>query len=72
MIVVIASIIFGLFHFFTLSYVLYNMIAGGLFVYAYVVKQDKGGYYGYWTTAILHGLTNTTTLILWQFEYLLN
>jgi hypothetical protein len=67
MIVLIGAIIFGIFHFYTLSYIIYNIIAGGLFMYAYTIKQHKGGYYGYWITAILHALININAIILWKF-----
>lgn len=59
----IDAIIFGIFHFYTLSYIIYNVIAGGLFMYAYTIKQHKEGYYRYWTTVILHTLININAII---------
>lgn len=68
MIVLVGAVIFSFTHLFTLSYVLFTLMTGALFMYSYAIKQDKGGYYGYWITVILHGLVNINALILWHLE----
>ncbi|WP_160150110.1 type II CAAX prenyl endopeptidase Rce1 family protein [Parabacteroides sp. Marseille-P3160] len=67
MIILIGAILFGFSHFYTLSYIIYNIITGGLLMYTYTIKQHKGVYFGYWVTAILHALININAIILWKF-----
>ncbi|MDR2475286.1 MAG: CPBP family intramembrane metalloprotease [Bacteroidales bacterium] len=54
-IVVIASIVFGALHCYSLTYIIYNIFIGFLFMVAYISKFYKKAY---WTVAVLHGLIN--------------
>lgn len=60
-IIFISAVIFGLLHFFSLSYIVYNFFAGALFMFAYIVKLDKSPY---WTVVVLHGLMNLFSILI--------
>jgi membrane protease YdiL (CAAX protease family) len=64
-IVFIGGALFGLIHFFSLSYIIVTMINGLFFMYAYVIKRHKGGY---WIVVLLHALVNGLALFLSYFE----
>jgi membrane protease YdiL (CAAX protease family) len=64
-IVLIGGVLFGLLHFFSLSYIIVTMIMGIFFMYAYVIKRHKGGY---WIVVLLHAFVNGLALFLSYFE----
>ena len=64
-IVLIGGILFGLFHFFSLSYIIVTTITGTFFMYAYIIKRHKGGY---WLVVLLHAFVNGLALFLEHFE----
>lgn len=67
-IIIVGAILFALIHFYSISYVIFTAITGGLFMYAYVVKIEKGALAACSIVAILHGLTNLFALFLEIFE----
>jgi len=60
-IVIIGAFSFGLLHFFTLSYVLFNVFAGGFLMFTYVIRQRR---LPYLSTFALHAINNLTAIIL--------
>lgn len=64
-IVFIGGVLFGLSHFFSLSYIIVTTINGLFFMYAYIVKYHKGGY---WIVVLLHAFVNGLGLLLSCFE----
>lgn len=60
-IAIIGGIIFGLFHFYSLSYIVYNIFMGILFMSAYILRKGENPY---WTVTALYALTNLFVLIV--------
>jgi membrane protease YdiL (CAAX protease family) len=60
-IMLIGALIFGLLHFYSLLYIIYNVFTGFLFMYAYIVKLHKKPY---WTVVTLHGLMNLFAIFM--------
>lgn len=67
-IVFVGTLLFGLIHFYSISYILFTLITGALFLYAYILNIEKGVLTACSVTIILHGLTNLFALFLEQFE----
>jgi membrane protease YdiL (CAAX protease family) len=67
-IMVIGAIIFGLLHFYSLSYVIFNIFTGFLFMFAYIIKLYKNPY---WFVVILHGLMNLFAIFIDPVEKLI-
>lgn len=61
LIIFLGAVIFGLIHFYSLSYVIYNFFAGALLMFAYIIKIDKKTY---WTVVVLHGLMNLFSILI--------
>ena len=55
------GLIFGLIHFYSLSYVIYNFFVGALLMFAYIVRINKSPY---WTVVVLHGLMNLFSIFI--------
>jgi len=64
-IILIGGVIFGLVHFFSLTYIIVTMISGFFFMYAYVIRYNKGAY---WMVVLLHAFVNGLGLFLSYFE----
>ena len=64
-IILIGGVIFGLVHFFSLSYIIVTTINGFFFMYAVVIRNNRGGY---WLAVLLHALVNGLGLFLSYFE----
>ena len=64
-IVLIGAIFFGLLHFFSLSYIIVTTINGLFFMYAVVIRHNRGGY---WLAVLLHAFVNGLALLLGYFE----
>lgn len=60
-IVIIGGIIFGLLHFYSLSYIVYNIFMGILFMSAYILRKEENPFL---SVAALHALTNLFVLII--------
>ena len=60
-IVIIGGIIFGLLHFYSLSYIVYNIFMGVLFMSAYILRKEENPFL---SVAALHALTNLFVLII--------
>lgn len=61
LIIFISAVIFGLIHFYSLSYVIYNFFAGALLMFAYIVRIEKKPY---WIVTVLHGLMNLFSILI--------
>jgi membrane protease YdiL (CAAX protease family) len=61
LIIFLSAVIFGLIHFYSLSYVIYNFFTGALLMMAYIIKIDKNPY---WTVVLLHGLMNLFSIVI--------
>jgi hypothetical protein len=53
--VIIGGFFFGLLHFYSLSYIIVTFIIGMFFMYTYIIKYGK---HGYWATVCLHAMLN--------------
>jgi membrane protease YdiL (CAAX protease family) len=60
-ILIIGSLLFGMVHFFSLSYIIVMSITGAFFMYSYIIRYGK---HAYWTTVCLHSLINLYALLL--------
>ena len=63
-IVLISGLLFGLQHFFSLSHIIVTMFLGFFFMYVYLVRRRKGGY---WMVVLLHALYNGLLLLFDNF-----
>ena len=61
LILILGALFFGILHFYSLSYIVYNVFMGFLFMYAYIVRINKNPY---WTVVALHGLTNLFAIFI--------
>lgn len=61
----IGAVVFGVLHFFSLSYIIVTAINGFFFMYAVVIKHKRGGY---WLAVLLHAFVNGFGLLLGYFE----
>lgn len=61
LIIFISAVLFGMIHFYSLSYVIYNFFAGVLLMFAYIVRIDRKPY---WTVTVLHGLMNLFSILI--------
>jgi membrane protease YdiL (CAAX protease family) len=61
LIVFLGAIIFGIIHFYSLSYIIYNVFTGFLFMFVYIAKLHKKPY---WIVVTLHGLINLFALLI--------
>jgi membrane protease YdiL (CAAX protease family) len=61
LIMFLSAVIFGIIHFYSLSYIVYNVFTGFLFMFAYIVKLHKKPY---WTVVTLHGLINLFAILI--------
>ncbi len=53
----ISSIIFGALHYYSITYMLFALIIGMVFMFGYICRQGKASY---WTIVLLHSLYNLT------------
>jgi hypothetical protein len=60
-IVIISGLGFGLLHFYSLSYIIVMFITGMFFMYTYIIKYGK---HGYWATVCLHAVLNAFTVLV--------
>ena len=63
-IVLIGGILFGLYHYYSLVHIIVSAIGGALFMYVYLVRRRKGGY---WMVVLLHALWNGIGLLFEHF-----
>lgn len=64
-IVLLSAAVFGLIHFYCLSYIVYNFFIGALLMFTYIIRIENRPY---WTVAILHSLMNLFSIIIDPFE----
>lgn len=60
-IILISAVAFGLIHFYSLSYIIYNFFIGVLLMFTYIIRIENRPY---WTVAILHGLMNLFSIFI--------
>lgn len=63
-IIIIGALLFGLLHFFSLSYIVFNIFAGIFLMFTYIIRSGKMPYL---TTFALHALNNITALAIIKF-----
>lgn len=63
-IILIGSLSFGLIHFFSLSYIIFNSFVGGYLMFVYIIRIKNKPYI---TVFTLHALNNFTTVILYKY-----
>ena len=61
LIILVSALIFGLIHFYSLSYVFYNFFIGALLMFAYIIRINKKPY---WTVVVLHGFMNLFSILI--------
>lgn len=61
LIILLSAVVFGLIHFYSLSYIIYNFFVGAFFMFVYIIKI---GNRPYWTVAVLHGLMNLFSIYI--------
>ncbi len=64
-IIIIGAVFFGLLHFFSLSYIIVTTICGFFFMYAVVIRNNRGGF---WMAVLLHAFVNGLAIFLGYFE----
>ncbi len=64
-IVIIGAFVFCSVHFYTLSYVIVTFITGAFFMYMYIIKRHK---HGYWSVVLIHAMINGLAIFLNLFE----
>lgn len=60
-IILISAVAFGLIHFYSLSYIIYNFFIGALLMFTYIIKINKKAY---WIVVILHSLMNLYSIFI--------
>lgn len=60
-IILISAVAFGLIHFYSLSYIIYNFFIGALLMFIYIIKINRKPY---WTVVILHSLMNLYSIFI--------
>ena len=60
-IVLIGGILFGIVHFFSLFHIILATILGFFFMYVYIARYHKGGY---WMVVLLHAFVNGLTILV--------
>lgn len=60
-IILLGALIFGILHFFSISYIIYTFFMGLLFMSAYILRLNKNPY---WTVAVIHALTNLFAILI--------
>jgi len=61
LIIIFAGIVFGLLHFYSFSYIVYNIFIGFFLMSVYIVKLGKNPF---WIVSVLHGLLNLFAIFI--------
>lgn len=61
LIILLGATLFGLIHFYSLSYIIYNFFIGALLMFSFIIRIGKTPYL---TVVVLHGLMNLFSILI--------